>query len=108
VPTRETLCQDLGFDTDACATDEHLRDRLKEVFPVGTTESQLRDSLSRRFAGRSAAPQLSGPDTDGSLRLNVPYDVNGFAVCKESLGVTFQMSHGTVRDIDVKGFRTCL
>jgi len=107
-PTRERVCLELGSERNACGTDEQLRSRFLEAFPIGTHESELQGRADRLFGGRNPAPQFTGSDAAGTQRLNLPYEVQGLAVCKESVTAIFRIENHLLQDIGIESGQTCL
>jgi hypothetical protein len=108
MPTKEQVCLELGSERDACGTDEQLRSRFLEAFPIGTQESELQGIADRLFGGRTPVPKLTGLDGTGNLRLSLPYEVQGFAVCKESVIAIFHIENYLLQDIGIESGQTCL
>jgi len=107
-PTREQACLELGSERDACGTDEQLRSRFREAFPIGTPESELQGRVDRLFGGRKPVPKLTGPNEAGILRLHLPYELQGFAVCKESVSANFHVEKHLLKDISIESGQTCM
>src|SRR5688572_16622683 len=107
-PTREQVCLELGSERNACGTDDQLRSRFLQAFPIGTQESELQSRADRLFVGRKPALKLTGSDGAGILRLNIPYDVKGLAVCKESVTAIFHIEKHVLQDIGIESGQTCL
>jgi hypothetical protein len=106
VPTRERVCLDLGADRGACRSNAMLHDRLASKFPTGMTDAQLKNRLNEVFAPRLKSLRVS--NDDGTRTVVIPYEVEGFAVCKETVVVAFRFEGEKLADFVVDTPATCL
>src|SRR5262245_34827391 len=106
VPTREQVCMDLGEKRGACQSNAMLHDRLVARFPAGMTNSSLQNRLTEIFTPRLKSLNVSNSGTTRTVV--IPYKVEGFAVCKENVVMTFRFDGEKLADIAVDTPATCL